>query len=456
MADVFLSYASEDRDRVKPLTDALEAAGFSVWWDRQIEAGKSFDRTIEQELAAASCVVVVWSTRSVESDWVREEADEGLRRGILVPVQIDPCQIPLGFRRIQASQLLNWPKSKTDISSLIERIGFVANKHAINDEPPKRSRKKVIALILTLLVLLPVSYFYGGGLVSALVLNIPGAFFDDPIDQSIGVTTSADGTNISYAVSGEGPPLVYVLGWMTHLESGFNSPLYDNERLVEMTSNRHRFVRYDGRGFGLSDRDVEDFSLGARVSDLEAVVDAVGLEKFAILAASSGGPIAIAFAAKHPDRISKLVLGSTFASLSWGSDEALEQQRRQLDFMEVAWGQSPVRELFAAQALEPTGTPVERAVYAGLLGRCCDGPNVARYFRTLEGIDLRKEAEQISVPVLVLHARDDVVVPLEAGKELAAIIPQARFTIVEGGHREGTASTSETRQLVLDFLSSTD
>lgn len=455
--DVFVSYATEDRSRVKPLIQALETAGFSVWWDRQIDAGKSFDRTIEEALSVASCILVVWSARSVESNWVREEADEGLRRGILVPVQIDPCQIPLGFRRIQAAQLMSWPRSQQNLSSLITRIGAVADKDTVTSEQPRKriSRKKLIALTCVALVLLPVAYLYGGGLVSVLVLNLPSTFFDDPIDQEIGVATSADGTKISFAVSGEGRPLVYVLGWMTHLESGFNSPLYDNERLVAMTSKQHRFVRYDGRGFGLSDRDVEDFSLEARVSDLKAVVDAAGLEQFAILGASSGGPIAIAFTAKYPDRVSRLVLGSTFASTSWGNEEDLDQNQRFLDFMEVAWSQPPVREMFAAQALEPTGTAVERAVYGGLLERCCDGPNVARYFRVLQLIDLRKDARQIGIPTLVLHARDDQAVPLEAGKELAAIIPDSRFTVVEGGHREGTASTAETRQLVLDFLSET-
>jgi pimeloyl-ACP methyl ester carboxylesterase len=454
--DVFISYAAEDRTRIEPLVQALEAAGLSVWWDRQIDAGTSFDRTIEEQLAAASCVLVVWSTASVESDWVREEADEGLRRGILVPVQIDSCQIPLGFRRVQAAQLLNWPQSQPPgLSSLIERIGSVANKESVNTNLPKRKRshKKLIALACVALVLLPVAYLYGGALVSAVVLNAPNTFFDDPIDQQIGIASSADGTKIMFAVSGEGPPLVYVLGWMTHLESGFNSPVYDNEQLVAMTSKQHRFVRYDGRGFGLSDRDVYDFSLEARVSDLKAVVDAAGLERFAILAVSSGGVIAIAFTAKYPNRVSRLVLGSAFASQSVFSEDDLEAARRFLDFFEVAWGQPPVREVFAALALEPTGTAVERAVYGGLLGRCCDGPNVARYFREIGEIDVRKEARQISVPTLVLHARDDQAVPLGLGKELAAIIPDSRFTVVEGGHREGTASTADTRQLALDFLS---
>ena len=110
----------------------------------RIDPGQSFDSEIERELGAASCVLVVWSNTSVESDWVREEADDGLKRDILVPVQIDDCTIPLGFRRKQAAQLSGWPKQKHDLAPLIKR-----------------------------------------------------------------------------------PPIVYVLGWMSHLERGFNSPVYD-------------------------------------------------------------------------------------------------------------------------------------------------------------------------------------------------------------------------------------
>jgi pimeloyl-ACP methyl ester carboxylesterase len=456
--DIFVSHAAEDRARVEPLVRTLESAGLSVWWDRQIDAGKTFDRTIEEELTAASCVLVVWTKQSVESNWVREEADEGLRRGILVPVQLEPCQIPLGFRRIQAAQFLDWPRSQRNLDSLIDRIGAVAGSVAVATGPPRRksSRISLIALIFVGVIVLAVTYLYGGAVVSSVVLNAPGTFFGDPIEQEIGVATSDDGTKISYAVSGEGPPLVYVLGWMTHLEGGFNSPVYDNERLLAMTSERHLFVRYDGRGFGMSDRDIEDFSLEARVSDLEAVVDAAGLRRFAILAASSGGPIAIAFTVKYPKRVSALVLASTFASLSWGSEAGREQQRRFMDYVEVAWSQTPVREMFAAQALEPTGTAVERAVYAGLLGRCCDGPNVASYFRELNQVDLREQARRIEIPTLVLHARDDQAIPLDGGKEPAALIPKSSFKVVEGGHREGTASTSETREIVLGFLASVE
>ena len=99
MTDVFLSYASEDRVRVRPLVDLLERQGWTVWWDREIHAGPRFDQVIEKALDQASCVVVVWSRQSVQSDWVQTEASEGLERDILVPVRIDDVRLPLGFRR---------------------------------------------------------------------------------------------------------------------------------------------------------------------------------------------------------------------------------------------------------------------------------------------------------------------------------------------------------------------
>ena len=113
MADVFISYAREDRTRVRSLADGLSAHGWSVWWDHQIRAGKTFDQVIADALASARCVVVVWSHQSIASNWVREEAEEGRRRGILIPVLMDDARPPLGFGRIQAVELSDWTGAET-------------------------------------------------------------------------------------------------------------------------------------------------------------------------------------------------------------------------------------------------------------------------------------------------------------------------------------------------------
>ncbi len=128
MSDIFISYSSDDKSRVEPLAEVLAARGWSVWWDRSIPAGKTFDDVIEEAIDAARCIVVVWSDKSVSSSWVRTEADEGAIRQILVPVLIDKVKIPLAFRRIQAANLIDWQGTLPhpgfdqlvkDISSLI-------------------------------------------------------------------------------------------------------------------------------------------------------------------------------------------------------------------------------------------------------------------------------------------------------------------------------------------------
>ena len=107
MADVFVSYASADRPRVQPLVESLRQQGWSVWWDRAILPGKTWDQVLEETLAEARCVIVLWSRHSVESDWVHIEADEAKRRGILVPALLDDVPIPLAFRRIQTADLVD-------------------------------------------------------------------------------------------------------------------------------------------------------------------------------------------------------------------------------------------------------------------------------------------------------------------------------------------------------------
>ena len=151
MGDIFISYASEDRSRVRPLADALSDRGWSVWWDREIQAGRRFDDAIAEALAGARCVVVVWSQASITSSWVREEADEGRKRGVLIPLLIDDVSPPLGFGRIQAAPMIDWggdPDSEAfqkfadDITALIgppprrEAVPEVAAPDAPEPAPP--------------------------------------------------------------------------------------------------------------------------------------------------------------------------------------------------------------------------------------------------------------------------------------------------------------------------------
>ena len=114
MSTIFISYASQDRDTAERIARALEAQGWAVWWDRKISPGKKYDEVIHKALGSAQCIVVLWSQHSVDSDWVKEEAEEGKERGILVPVVIGEAPIPLGFRRVQAANLVGWRGSFDD------------------------------------------------------------------------------------------------------------------------------------------------------------------------------------------------------------------------------------------------------------------------------------------------------------------------------------------------------
>jgi len=133
MSDIFISYSKSDRNRARTLAEALEKKGWSVWWDRKIPPGKSFDQVIEEALNETKCVVVLWSKESVNSNWVKEEASEGLRRNILVPALIDDVAIPLGFKRFQAANLVDWigTSQHTEFDEMVGAIEGIVGKPKI-------------------------------------------------------------------------------------------------------------------------------------------------------------------------------------------------------------------------------------------------------------------------------------------------------------------------------------
>lgn len=135
MSDIFLSYSREDLQRVSPLVEALEGEGLSVWWDRKIAPGESFEEVIDAAIEAASCVLVLWTKHSVASDWVKTEATEGLEKGTLLPVLLDDVRMPLSFRRVQAANLVGWPEDvdSSHYDDLIERIRELVPKDDESD-----------------------------------------------------------------------------------------------------------------------------------------------------------------------------------------------------------------------------------------------------------------------------------------------------------------------------------
>jgi class 3 adenylate cyclase/pimeloyl-ACP methyl ester carboxylesterase len=248
-------------------------------------------------------------------------------------------------------------------------------------------------------------------------------------EQEIHFCTTADGVQLAYSSIGNGPPLVKTGNWMTHLEFDFESPIW--RHLYRELSRDHTLIRYDARGNGLSDRDVEEVSFETFVSDLEAVVDAAGLEQFALFGISQGCAVSIAYAVRHPERVSRLVLhgGFVLGTMKRARSEAeKEQAAAMLTLMRLGWGQenAAFRQLFTSQFI-PDATK-EQADWFNELQRISISPDGAvRYRMATNDFDVSSLPARVSVPTLVMHARDDAVVPFDQGRRLAAGIPGARF-----------------------------
>lgn len=256
------------------------------------------------------------------------------------------------------------------------------------------------------------------------------------MDQEIKFCTTSDNVRIAYSTVGEGPPFVKAANWLNHLEHDLNSPVW--QHLIEDLTQDHRLIRYDERGNGLSDRNVSDLSLEAFVEDLESVIEAVGIEKFPLLGISQGGAVAIAYAARHPERVSHLILYNAFAT-GWKkaglAPDQIEQRKAQATLIQHGWGQKnpAFRQLWTTLVL-PEATPDE-AEWFNEMQRVSTSPeNAARIFEAIGELDVSELLPQLDLPVLVLHCRGDATVRFEEGRNLAARIRNARFVPLESNN----------------------
>jgi pimeloyl-ACP methyl ester carboxylesterase/DNA-binding CsgD family transcriptional regulator len=210
------------------------------------------------------------------------------------------------------------------------------------------------------------------------------------LKQQIRFCRAVDGTRIAYASTGAGTPLVKTANWLTHLEFDWSTPLW--KPFLTRLSERRQLIRYDQRGNGLSDWEVDDLSFEACVRDLEAVVDAAGIEQFDLLGISQGGPVAIGYAARHPERVRRLVLYGAFARGMLLREPADER----------------------------------RAATSAL--------NAERILTSFSRMDVRAIAPHVRCPTKVVHVRDDTAVPFDEGRLLATLIPDAEFVPLEGAN----------------------
>jgi DNA-binding winged helix-turn-helix (wHTH) protein/pimeloyl-ACP methyl ester carboxylesterase len=246
--------------------------------------------------------------------------------------------------------------------------------------------------------------------------------------QELRYCTTADGVRLAYATTGNGPPLVKASNWLTHLDFEWGSPIW--RHWYDVLSRHHRLVRYDERGNGLSQREVDDVSFDTWVRDLETVVNAAGLDRFPLLGISRGGPIAIAYAVKHPERVTHLVLYGAFAAglNHYGTPQELEARQALTSLIRLGWGLNTPAfcKTFTCRFI-PKATP-QHEMWLDELQRVSTSPeNAARLMRRDDDIDVRPLLSRVQAPTLVIHCdRDQAVVP-EQGRQLAAAIPGARY-----------------------------
>ena len=266
--------------------------------------------------------------------------------------------------------------------------------------------------------------------------NAPGVTAPNAVDlkQEIHFCSAPDGVQLAYSTIGQGPPLFKTGNWMTHLEFDLDSPIW--RHLYRELAKDHTLARYDARGNGLSDRAVDEISFDAFVSDLETVVEATGIERFALLGISQGCAISIAYAVRHPQRVSHLILYGGFA-LGWKRRARTAAQQEEdaalLTLMRVGWGkENPAfRQLFTSQFI-PDATKEQADWFNELERITVSGDIAARIFETAGNTDVTALLQQVRVPTLVMHARGDARVPFEAGRRMAAGIPGARFVALDG------------------------
>jgi pimeloyl-ACP methyl ester carboxylesterase/DNA-binding CsgD family transcriptional regulator len=247
--------------------------------------------------------------------------------------------------------------------------------------------------------------------------------------QQFRFCTSRDGTRIAYATCGAGPPLLWAAHWVHHLNYDWDSPIWGP--WLSLLTRRHTVIRYDLRGCGLSDRDGVEFSFERFFEDLEAVVDAAGLETFAYFGMAFGAAMGATFSVRHPGRVSHLVLYGTQARSRFARNVTPAQMKKELaelTVIERGWqDENPAYGQFFTSLHIPDATTEQTRAYNELLRRTTSPDNAVSLLRTFWEQDVDKFVPQVRCPTLVLHPRGNSIVPFEEGRKIAALIPGARF-----------------------------
>lgn len=251
--------------------------------------------------------------------------------------------------------------------------------------------------------------------------------------QQIQFARTRDDVRIAYALTGQGYPVVRAAHWLGHLGFDWQTPIW--RPWIDALTRQHALLRYDCRGCGLSDHDVEPITLDGLVSDLEAAVDAAGLDRFALVGMSQGGTVSIVYAARHPERVSHLVLCGAFARgrlLRDPSAQQLEAMEAMLKLVELGWGQEnpAFLQLFTSQFF-PGASLVQMHAFNELQRHAASPAAAAAIMRAFSALDASDCLPRVRCPTLIFHGRGDTRVPLAEGRFIAASIPGARFEVLD-------------------------
>jgi len=274
--------------------------------------------------------------------------------------------------------------------------------------------------------------------------------------QRIRYLRTPDAVQLAWAEAGRGPLLIKAANWLTHLEYEWESPVW--RHWIQFFCDHFRFVRYDERGCGMTEWNVGDLSFERWVEDLEAVVAAADVqEPFALLGISQGAAVCIAYAVRHPERVSRLVLYGGYALGSGRRDAAAAREYRAItELVRVGWGKDnpAFRQVFTSRFV-PGATAEQLEWFNELCRRTTSPENAAELLETRARVDVTALLAEVRAPTLVVHARDDSVAPISQGRLLASGIPGAQFVELDSknhvllGHEP---AWERFKQVVLDFV----
>ena len=251
--------------------------------------------------------------------------------------------------------------------------------------------------------------------------------------QEIRFCVTRDGVRIAYAIAGSGPPLVKAPNWLTHLEYEMQNPIW--KHWWEELTRDHTVIRFDQRGSGLSDWSVPEISFDAWVSDLEAVAEAVALERFALLGISQGAGVAIEYAARHPEKVSHLVIYGGFARGRLKRGQSRELQEAVMTLMQEGWGKDnpAYRQIFTTQFM-PEATLDQIRWFNELQRVSTSTENAIRIYGTSAQTDVVERLREVRAPTLVLHGLGDQRVPFDEARLLASLIPNAHLVALNSNN----------------------